>query len=37
MLQNAGSPSKPGQSRLITNADKIKEKQLKLKEERELR
>jgi len=37
MLKNAGSPVKPGHSRMISNADKIKEKQAKLEEERKLR
>ena len=37
LLGNAGSPTKPGHSRMISNADKIKEKQAKLEEERKMR
>lgn len=36
-LAGAGSPGKPGHNRMISNADKIKEKQAKLEEERKLR
>jgi len=36
-LTNAGSPGKPGHNRMVSNADKIKEKQAKLEEERKLR
>lgn len=37
MDSNGSSPVKPGHNRMISNADKIKEKQAKLEEERKIR
>lgn len=36
-MDNGSSPVKPGHNRMISNADKIKEKQAKLEEERKIR